>query len=250
MLTHHYGYLMSDAILVIIFLVVIFISLMCVSVANTRQARARLIIKKIEELKRKTNDLEEISIALESLTGNPQIAMEITKEEKETLDHIIQLDPKNQSFQPLLNKTIERLNILSDGTTTHPMNRQLSNDAAIAKAQYCLNEAARIIQRRTMSGLIETNRQKKFINDMIWARMMISITSLVAQGHKAFDKNNHSKAVAYYKKAMDIAQKTTTYDERKPELTRELQELIENKRITLSLHLMPENKILESDSPP
>ena len=240
---------MSDAILVIIFLVVIFISLICVSAVNTRQTRARLIVKKIEELKRKTNDLEEISIALESLTGNAQIAMEITKEEKETLEHMIQLGPKNQSFQLHLNNTTERLNILSNDTITRPLNRQFSNDAAIAKAQYCLNEAARIIQRRTTSGLIETNTQKKFINDMIWARMMISITSLVAQGHKASDKNNNSKAAAYYKKAMDIAHKTTTYDEKKPELIQELEELIQNKRTILSQHLMPENQTSNNQSP-
>lgn len=239
---------MSDVMLIIIFLVVIFISLMCMSAANTRQIRARLIAKKIEELKRKTNDLEEISIALESLTGSTQIATEITKEEKETLEHIMQLAPKNQSFQLHLNNTIERLNMLSNGTTTHPFNRQFSNDAAIAKAQYCLSEAARIIQRRTTLGLIETNRQKKFINDMIWARMMISITSFVAQGYKASRKNNHSKAAAYYKKAMDIAQTTTTYDEKKSELIQELQELAQNKRATLSQHLMPESHTLKNQN--
>ena len=249
MLIHYYGYLMSDAILVIIFSVVIFMSLICVSAVNTRETRARLIAKKIEELKRKTTDLEEISIALESLTGNAQMAMEITKEGKETLEHIIQLDPKNQSFQLHLNNTTERLDALSNNTTTHPLNRQFSNDAAMAKAQYCLNEGARIIQRRTTSDLIETDRQEKFINDMIWARMMISIASFVGQGYEAYDKNNQSKAVAYYKKALDIAHKTTTPDEKKPELIQELEELTQNKRTTLSEHLMPEGQTPNNQSP-
>lgn len=235
---------MSDAILIIVCLIIIFISLIWVSAINARQTRARLIAQKLEELKRKTHDLEEISIALESLTGHTQIAMEITKEEKETLEHMIQLDPKNSSFQLQLNSAAERLNTLSNNITTHSLNRQFSNDAAIAKAQYCLNEAARIIQRRTASDLIETERQKKFTNDMIWARMMISITSLVGQGYKASDTGNHNKAAAYYKKAMDIAQKTTTYDEKKPELIHELEELIQNKRANLSPHLMPESQTM------
>lgn len=217
---------------------------MCVSAINTRQTRARLVAKKLEELKRKINDLEEVSITLESLTGSTQIAMEITKEEKGTLEHMIQLDPKNQSFQLHLNKTIERLNILSNGITAHSLNRQFSNDAAMAKAQYCLNEAARIIQRRAASDLIETERQKKFTNDMIWARMMISITSLVGQGHKALHKDNHNKAIAYYKKAMDVAQKTATQDKKKPELIQELEELVQGKRTTLSSHLMPESQTI------
>lgn len=241
---------MSDSTLVVIFVSIVLISLACVSSANNRQIRARLIAQRLEQLKRKTVDLEEISVALESLLGNTTATAEMIKEEIELFERMVQLSPKSQLLQLSLTNAKERLQLLADNTSHRTINRQFKSDAAIARAQYCLSEAGRIIQRRSAAGLIESTNQKHIIGEMIWARMMISITSFVGQGHKALSNGSNSKANAYYKKAMDVAHKTPINDERRLEIIRELGDMIQKKRTTLSSHLMPEDQTNQKTQTP
>lgn len=233
---------MSITTSVIIFAILLLASLVCINAVNNRQTHNRLISQRVEQLKRKIAEIEEISASVELLLGHSRVSYIMTLEEIEILERMIQLAPKDQLIQMALSTANEQLEALNSDHRMSKIYRIFESDAAMAKAQYQLNEAAKIIQRQTISGAIDEETKKTHIDSLVWAKMMISIVTYVAQGQKAIQNGNLKlKAQAFYKKALEIAHNTSINDERRSSLITELGELADGRRSHLSALFMPES---------
>lgn len=230
----------SDAI--VIFLLVAFAALLCVSFINSRQTRARLINQKLSQLKRRVGDLEELSVALEALTGSTKLARVVLEDTIDTLNGMLQLDPNSQTLQLSRNTAEQRLRDLSAPEYKCNLYRLMNSDAAIARSQFHLNEAGRIVRKRQASGLVEVPEMNTYLQELSWAHLMVTVVSYVGQGHKAVRNGDVLKAYAFYRKAQQAAMGSTLPDERRHTIIKEVSEILGNKRKSLSTDLMPETE--------
>jgi hypothetical protein len=237
---------MPSVTIIIICLVLAFLALISVSVINTRQTRARLINQRLAQQKRRVGELEELASAIESLSGSSELSRIVLEETIDTLKSMLQLDKGSQLLEINLDNALQRLRESQSGNLA-PMHRLMDSDAGIAKAQFQLSETGRIVRRRQAAGLMEVAEMNQHIQSLAWANLMVTVISLTASGHKALRSGDVFKAFAYYRKAQQAASGTNISDERRHRIIKELGEIINNKRKSLSLDLMPESQFNPDD---
>lgn len=217
------------------------VSLLAVSHVNRRQMRRRLIAQKLEQMKRRVNELEEISALIEPLIESRPIVIYVLNELVELINKIRQLDPGSQFLEINLNNAEERLDQLHSDRGNHDLWRMQSSDAAIARARYCLNEAGRILRKRQTMGELSAEDLHKYIVELSWAHSMVGVITLIGQGHQAVSRGDVLKAYAFYKSAQQILVHSTPSDDRRHQFIKELSEILSNRRKAISLGLMPES---------
>ncbi len=232
---------MSNVSIILSCVAVAVFALIWVSVINTRQTRKRLINQRLMQLKRRVSELEELAVALESLLGSTRIATLILDEVADTLRGMIQIAPNSQTMELTLSNTLQHQQEISSASYQPQLNRLQETDAQIARAQYLLGEAGRVVRKRQSAGALEVSEMNHFIEELAWAHLMVGVVSLTAQGHKAMLAGNVLRAFAFYKKAQQSAASSTIADERRHQFIKELGEILANKRKSISLSLMPES---------
>ena len=233
---------MSALGLVILFLVLASTALFIVSVINARQTRRKLVQQRLLQQRRKVADLEELAIALESLCGNTHIALLVFNEITDQLRGMIQLSPNSQSLDYSLNNALTRSQEIQAPNYHCKLQRLQESDAQIARAQFLLSEAGRVVRKRQTLGDIEVSQMNHYIAELAWARLMVGVISMTGQGHLALRRGNLLRAHAYYRKAQHIALESPISDERKHQFVRELGELLSDQRQSISENLMPETQ--------
>ena len=231
---------MSDFTLVVIFLIVAFLSLMVVSYVNSQQTRKRLINSKFDQLKRLASEIVELGSNIETLLESPVILKHINDEVIDIINKMRQLNPSSPFIDIGMENALHRKEELSDPSYKVATFRLMESDAAVARAQYGLNEAARIIRKRQAASFIEVAEMDMYIQELSWANLMIPVITLVGQGHKAVNRGDILRAHAFYKKALETATQGGYKDERQNQYISEIGEILNNKRKSLSIELMPE----------
>lgn len=216
------------------------ISLFAVSVINQQQVKRRVISQKLGQLKRRASEIEELAAKLESLVETPNIPKAINDEVVDIIATMQRLAPQNPYFDITMETALARSEELSDGMNKAPTYRMMESDAAIARAQYSLTEAAQIIRKRQAAGAMEVAEMESYIRDLAWANFMVKVVSHVGQGHKAASRGDIIRAHAFYRKALEVATEGNYQDERQNQLITELDEILNNKRKALSPSIMPE----------
>lgn len=242
---------MSSLSTVVLLLALTSISLFLVSMINRRQMRARLINQKLNQMKRRVADLEELSATLEPLVETNRISKVVNDEAIDVINGMMRMSPGNAYFQMSLETAQQRDNELSDPHAKAPTFRLMESDAAIARSQYSLSEAARIVRKRQASEHIQVAEMDNMLRELSWANFMIKIASNIGQGHKAINRGDILRAFAYYRKALEVATEGGHKDERQTQIISEIGEILNNKRKALSPSLMPETQFNPTnDAPP
>jgi len=223
-----------------IFLLLTFCSLVAVSYVNRQQLRSRLVAQKIAQLKRRILELEELGALVEPLVENMGIVKIVCEEVIELIQKTQALDSHSHYLEVNLANARERINVLDSQVRQQPLWRIQNSDAAIARAQFSLNETGRIIRRQESAGLMEEAEMEAYIGELAWSNAMVTIMSLIAQGHQALNHGDILKAYAYYKKAQQVLIQTNHGDERRQRLIKEVGEMMNNRRKFISIDLMPE----------
>ena len=231
---------MASTQAIIVFLGLAFIALIVVSYINASQTRKRLISQRLVQLKRKVNEMEELAQSLSVLTGNVVIERIILEEMIDTLNGMAQLEPNSQAIELQKSNALQRVAKISEPGVAVAFDRMMDSDSSIARAQYNLSEAGRIIRKRQTAGNIEISEMNSHIAELAWANMMVVVVSLIGQGHKAVRRGDVLKGYAYYKKAQQAAMESTISDDRRHAIIKELGEILSNKRKSLSSSLMAE----------
>ena len=215
-------------------------ALFLVSAINQRQMRRKLIKQRLSKLRVKVAELEDLAASIENLTASREIALVVHEHIVDTLDGMLKLSPDSQTLAIAKEASLSRINDLSDPDFQPQLMRAMPSDAQIAKAQYGLNEVGRIIRLRQAAGKMELAVMTNYVEQLAWAHLMVAVVSLTIQGHRAVNGGNVLRAYSYYKKALQKAMDSPIREERKHQLIKELSEIINNKRKSISETLMPE----------
>lgn len=231
---------MNSATGIIALLLLVAVSLTVVSLVNRVQTRNRLIRLKIHQLRRRLNELEELCTAVEPLLESILIPRLINEEILDLIhsierleDHAPYLDASRENAQQLAKQ-------LEEERRSQSLHRLMSSDAAIAKNQYYLTDAARLVRRHHALGRLEASEMESYIAELSWAHLMVEVISHIGHGHKAVSRGDHLVAYGYYRKAQNLLINHNHRDDRRHRFIRELGEILSNRRTAISTDLMPE----------
>ena len=231
---------MSSITGVILFLVLIVFSLVVVSFANRVQTRNRLARQKVQQMRRRIDELDEICTAVEPLLENTFIPKLINDEILDLIQSIKQLDANASYIDLKLEQAQALAQTLDAGQRSQPFHRAQSSDAAIAKHKHYLNDAARVVRRHQSLGRLQNTEMDAYIRELAWAHLMVDVISHVVQGHKAVSRDDPVVAYGYYRRAQNLLMGTQLTDERRHKFIRELADILAGKRLALGTDLMPE----------
>ena len=226
----------------IIFCAIAILSLLVVSIANQREERLRSRRIRLQKLKLRVDELETLLIHLTHLLENPDILIQINDEIVDMYHAMIALDHSLPYLQTGLQTAEQRGSQLSLNQPLKPK-RLLESDVKIALAQKHLTEAAKIIRHRQAHAKISMEEMQLFVKELSYQHLMVDAISMVGQGHKALNKSNPLSAHAYYKKARQLLIQATHSDRRRQQMIKELTEILESGRTSISESIMPETQL-------
>ncbi len=230
-----------------LFLVLALASLIVVSAINQFQERKRMVARKVQQLRLRVTELDELATAVDSLVESPQIAGHINDEAIDMVEAMLNLDSENQGLIVIQQTLLSKRSSFASIEREREIYRLRESDAAIARTLYMLNEAGRILRRRQAAEKLNLAEMEFYLKDLAWAHMLVGVVSTVAQGQKVQVKGDYLRAHAYFKRAQQVAVQTSSNDERKNELVKEITNLMHNKAKYLSLRFMPESQPSEHE---
>jgi|GEM_PF-751413 len=233
---------MSELIFVLLSLAAGVAALIAVSLVNRKQTRDRMLAIHLNQVKRKIDELEELGVSLESILESSAIPRAINEEIIDSIQQLGPLKKDAQMFEICLNNALERKELLLDPRNKVELYRVQESDSGIARQHHYIREARNALNQRRAKGTISVEEMDAFQDELSWADMMVEITTHLAQGHKSLVRNDLLKAIAFYKRAQQIAAGTIVNDSRKSQLVKELNELLKKQRKYLSPELMPETQ--------
>jgi predicted XRE-type DNA-binding protein len=225
-------------------------SLFVVSFVNHQHTRKRVVTHKVWELRRRINELEEVGAAIEPLVESPIIPKIINDEIIDLIHTTTNLDPSIIYLESNLRTAQALSESYLEQSSSSVLYRVQPSDAAIARAQHYLQEAGRIVRSQQVAGRINSIEMDQFISELGWAHLMVEVLSHISQGHKALSRSDVLSAYGYYRNAVNKLMTSTVSDERKHRLIREVSEILQNKRKSVSLDLMPESTFNPASSTP
>lgn len=217
-------------------------ALFFVGFINQRQTRARIIAQKVVQLKRRVVEIEEMAASIEPLVESAGLCKTLLDEALELITVIAELDKSGQfcdAHRTNAQQSIEQIMTSANHDTLY---RAQLSDAAIARTQYLINEAALITRKRQAAEKLELAEMEAFVNELTWANIMVVVITHIVEGHKAVNKGDVFKAYAFYKKAQQVLLQANTLDKRRHKMVKQLGEIMANKRKTLSSDVMPETQ--------
>jgi hypothetical protein len=223
----------------IIFCAIAMLSLLVVSIANQREERLRSRRIRLKKLKMRVDELETLLIHLTHLLENPDILIQINDEIVDMYQAMIDLDPSLPYLEAGLTTAQQRGGHLGANQPLAPK-RLLESDVKIVLAQKHLTEAAKVIRHRQAHAKISMEEMQVFVRELSYQHLMVDAISMIGQGHKAMNRSNPLSAHAYYKKARQLLIQSTHSDERRRQMSKELAEILDGKRTSISQTLMPE----------
>lgn len=240
---------MSSVTGITLFFALIIFSLVVVSFANRIQTRNRLVRHKVQQMRLRIDELEEVCAGIEPLLESVFIPRLINEEVLDLIKSVKQLDA-NASFVDVKQEHAQTLaRALDAGQRTQPFYRAQPSDAAIAKHKHYLTEAARVVRRHQAIGRLQTDELDTYIRELAWAHLMVDVISFITQGHKAVTREDPVVAYGYYRRAQNLLMGNQLGDDRRHRLIREIGEILAGKRLALGTDLMPESNFNPTTKP-
>lgn len=241
---------MTAAVVLVVCSILLVASLLVVSLVNRQQTRKRLITEKIWQLRRKLTELEEITAVIEPFVESPMIPKAMNDEVIDLIHTINKLDSSITYLQSNLRTAQLLAESYAAQKATTALNRIQMSDAAIARAQSYLQEAARVVRNQQLVGRISITEMDAFLQELTWAHLMVDVLSHIGQGHKALTRADVLTAYGYYRNAQNKLMTANINDDRRNRMIREITEILQNKRKSISLDLMPETSLNPSKDTP
>lgn len=228
--------------ILVLFLLMV-IALLLVGLADRWQTRRRQSMLREKRLRLQLQELEAILEQTETALPSRDIARQINAEILRLLEEMRQLSPNNSRYvDSRLNRAEEREGAWDREPPTRKVNRLRDSDAQIAHSQACLKHAGQVLRHRHIRGYLSAEELEVYLQDLGWSQMMVSVVSLIAQGHKALARGGRLAALSFYKKAQNLLAGYGESDSRRAAMIQQLNEIITGERKALSQELMPETE--------
>ncbi len=238
---------MSALSILILLIAIAIFSLAVVSFINEREKRQKLLRKKLNQVKRKSSELEELVVELDQLVESRAIPRIINEDIIEMLAAAKESGEDATFLQASYQAAIGRHDVLSDENRDKVYDRLKESDKQIAQAQGYLKEAGRIIRKQQGSGKISLEEMNAFIGELAWAHLTTEVITFIGQGHKAMNRNDVLSAHAFYRKAQQLLANSAHTNPQRHRMIKELSDMMAGKRKALSSELMPEKQYNPGD---
>lgn len=215
-------------------------SLLLVSFANQKQARAKIVRHKMQQLRLRVQDLEELVLTADQILESQSVAQLINDDVINMLESMLQLDSSAHYLEASLSSARARAENYANGAQNNNVNRIADSDAKIARSQHALTEMGRIVRQAHAQSRINSDELQAFITELAWAHLMVDVVSHVAQGYRAAMRNDFLSADAFYKRAKHSLVQTPQPDTRRNRMIKEIGEMNAYRRACLSPDLMHE----------
>jgi hypothetical protein len=240
---------MSTFASLLLLIFIAFLAMCVVAYSNYRVEQNRRVRLKLQNYKRKIEQLEDILRVLDRLCENKMITTFINDDVIELYEKMMELSPKTPYIKAGHTNAKVRSNILSDVSHPQHIDRICSSDAQIARCRAYLKEAGNILRRQHSEGKFSSTEIQEFIQHLDWLYLQIFVVTNIAEGHKAFIGNDAIKANAFYKKAQTELVSSGHPDQRRQEMITQLADVLFGRRLSLDKRLMPEDGFNPTDQP-
>ncbi len=240
---------MSAFASLLLFIFVALLSMCVVAYSNYRVEQNKKIRAKIHQHKAKIEQLEDIVLVLDRLCNNKMITTFVNDDVIEIYEEMIELAPKTPYIKAGHSNAKMRSNILSDDSHPRQIDRICTSDAQIARCRAYLQETSNILKRQNSEGKFSATELQEFINELEWLHLQVFVITNIAEGHKAYTRNDILKANGFYKKAQTELLSSGHPDQRRHEMIKQIADLLFGRRRFLDKDLMPEDGFNPTDTP-
>lgn len=226
------------------------LSMTLVAYSNYLVARKKEAALKLEKMKVRVEELEDVVLVLDGICEKRVIPKLVNDEIIENYDKMIQINPKAGYLNAGLSNAQIRSNELSDESSYRHISRACKSDAQIARYQAYLSEALLILRKQHTEGRVSAKEIQDFSLEIEWLQLQIKVISNIVEGHKAYAKQDVLSANAFYKKAQNELLRSSHPDERRHAMISQVADVLFGRRKSLDPELMPEtefNPDIETD---
>lgn len=218
------------------------LSLLVVYLVNQREERFRRIRLQQRRFRGRVDALEEVLVGIEETLPNRAIARCINREILHLLEQMLDLEPDDKThLETRISHVKEREDEMLHNRERRQASRLRESDAEMARAQECLDQAARVLRRQNGEGRLEGNSLEDYLSELAWTKLTINVVTYISEGHKALQRGDITTAHAYYKRAQGLLIGSDDPNPQRMAMIRELGDVIQGKRTALSPELMPED---------
>lgn len=224
--------------LIVILVFLMLITLFAVSVIDRIQQRHRQRRLQQRRLRVQTEELIEIVSCLELTLPNRSITKHINDMVISLQQQMLTLEDKNPEY---IEAAIHKSELHSE-ELLNPKNRQAityqqESDAQIAKTQLHLNAAMHLVTQLAAQGTINEIELDAYLIELRWAYLMVSVMSYIGQGDKSMSISDRFSAQSFYRKAQQLLMESMHQDPRRMKMIKELSEMVDGGRASLSREL-------------
>jgi hypothetical protein len=213
-----------------------------VGYSNYLVEKAKQTAFKLEKMKVRVEELEDVVLILDSLCESRIIPKLVNDEILSHYEAMIEIDDKAAYLKAGLSNAEVRAQELSDDSSQRYLSRICKSDAQMARYQTYLSESLNILRRQQMAGKISNQDLQALTKEINWLQLQVKVISNIVQGHKAYAKTGVIAANGFYKKAQSELLKSSHPDPRRKEMINQMADLLFGRRKSLDVHLMPENE--------
>ncbi len=231
--------------MVLIGLVVLaLVALFVVTAVNRKQELENARRAKQRKLRLQVEAIVDVVNCLEQTVPNQMIAKHINDETIGLLQQILILEtgPKNH-IESSIRHAMLRSEDLASAKTYANASYQKDSDALITQTQVQLSEAVKILRHICAQGKISDVELETYTSELSWAFLMVSVASFIAQGYKFSALEDRFSAQGYYQKAQGLLMESMHPNPKRVRMIKELSEIIEGARKTMSRDLLPERPL-------
>lgn len=222
----------------VILIVITVAALLAVSILNNLQQRRRMRRLQQRRLRMEIDKLQDIVTCLEQTLPSTSIARHINDKIIELLNQVLALEDHNtEHIEASIRRAEERAQQLAVGRSNGGASYQRDSDAQIAKSLLHIQEAIDLLPHLVALGKITEVELDIYLSELRWASLMVPAMSYVGQGDKAMAISDRFSAQAFYRKAQQLLLESLDADPRRLKLIKELGEIIDGSRPSLSREL-------------
>lgn len=230
--------------IIVILLLITFGALVVVSIVNNIQQQQRMRRLQQRRLRIQVDELHEMLSCLEHTLINPAIAKLVNEAIIDILHQILNLEDKNTEYiETAIRKAEAHSELLARPTHVPLVRYQQDSDAQIAKTQLLLGETISFLPHLAAQGKISEAELDVYLSDVQWAKLMVPTMSFIAQGDKSMGISDRFTAQAFYRKAQQVLMESMHPDPRRLRMIKELSEMIDGSRQSLSREFKPPDKL-------
>lgn len=226
------------AVIILIALILIAVALSIVNIVNRIQERDRTRRLQQRKLKIQADSLMEIVNCLEHTVSSKIIAKLINDEVIKLLKGISQL---NTTPQPTTEASINHAEHHSEELMSSQNNKvsyQKGSEEKTAHTLLQLNEAIKLIRHLCFQNIISEGDLSNFERDISWSYLMVSVSPTIARGQRLLAAGDKFTSRGLFEKAQKLLTESLHPDPRRLEMVKELNELMDGSRDTMSERLL------------